>query len=88
MEVIEVINEYAKANGYDGFVGDECGCSLEDPAPCGNCTDCSFGYVCPCETCDPEFKENCSAYNGGDFEYMVLPEKCEMRLKMEGKMQD
>ena len=89
MEVIEVIKEYAKANGYDGLVGNECGCSFEDPVPCGgDCSACSFGYVCPCETCDPECEDNCNAYNRGDFDYMVLPEKCEMRLKMESKMQD
>ena len=89
MTVEDVIRKYAKQNGFDGLVGDGCGCSFEDPMPCGwDCSACSFGYVCPCDTCEPEFKENCSAYNSCEFESMVLPEKCEMRLKMEGKMQD
>lgn len=89
MEVIEVIKEYAKANGYDGLVGNECGCSFEDLAPCGgDCSACSFGYVCPCETCEPEFKENCNAFNAGDFDDMVLPEKCEMRLRTEQRKAD
>jgi hypothetical protein len=80
----DLIMKYAKQNGFDGLVGEGCGCSIAHPMPCGgDGFECSFGYVCPCDTCEEDLRTNCAAYNGGDFEYMVLPEKCEMRLRIE-----
>lgn len=36
-KVIEIVTEYLKANGLDGLANsdDECGCFLDDLAPCG-----------------------------------------------------
>ena len=35
MTVEDVIMKYAKQNGFDGLVGDGCGCSITHPMPCG-----------------------------------------------------
>ena len=40
--VIEIVEEYCTANGYDGLAGDECGCGLNDR-----------GGIMPCEGFDP-----------------------------------
>lgn len=38
LTVKEIVVEYLRANGYDGLYNDEeCGCSLEDFMPCGEC---------------------------------------------------
>ena len=34
--VLEIVTEYLGANGFDGlWYDDECGCCVEDLAPCG-----------------------------------------------------
>lgn len=34
----EIVEEWLKAHGYGGLTNDEdCGCALEDLAPCGGC---------------------------------------------------
>lgn len=54
-DVRGIIADYLRAGGYDGLAGDECGCGLDDLAPCGEpfmgCMpawrwDCSDG-ICP-----------------------------------------
>lgn len=35
MTIEEIIKTWLKANGYDGLVNDECGCSLDEFCPCG-----------------------------------------------------
>ena len=35
--VKEILMDYLKAIGADGLAGDECGCGLDDFAPCGCC---------------------------------------------------
>lgn len=35
MTVRDVLRDWLKVNGYAGLAGDECGCSLDDLAPCG-----------------------------------------------------
>lgn len=42
----DIVTDYLKTNGYDGLYNeDECGCLLDDLAPCWDCTfDCRPGY--------------------------------------------
>lgn len=84
--VEEALKEYAKQHGFDGLIGDgdACGCSIDDGLyqACYALT-CALGYVCPCKFCEAEIRENCNAFDYGDLECMVLPEKCEMRIKIE-----
>lgn len=44
--VIDMVAKYLKKNGFDGLYSDgECGCLLEDLAPCGNLLgDCKPGF--------------------------------------------
>jgi hypothetical protein len=55
MNVREIVEEYLKANGFDGLAGDECGCQIGDLAPCGsecmNMDDCEPGYLHECDAC-------------------------------------
>ena len=46
MDVKEIVEEYLKANGYDGlFVEDCCACELDDLFPCHEyCGECIAGY--------------------------------------------
>ncbi len=46
MTVGEIVAKYLKANGYDGLRNDDCGCSLEDFAPCmeGVMSNCEAAY--------------------------------------------
>ncbi len=32
--VTEIVIKYLRENGFDGLCGDECGCGIEDLAPC------------------------------------------------------
>lgn len=55
--VKNIVIEYLQKNGFDGLtnVDLECGCHLEDFAPCGQvCEDCEAGYQVPCDcgSCD------------------------------------
>lgn len=48
MTVLEIVREYLKENGYDGLCNPEleCGCGLDDLAPCGEMgMDCEPAYV-------------------------------------------
>ena len=63
-KIEKVIKEYAKQYGYTGLFNSdiECGCLLNDLAPCGNdCLLCEFGYWTKCENC--EEKETCELHN-------------------------
>ena len=64
--VSDIIVEYLKENDFDGLYNDDCGCPINDLAPC-NCEaimTCIPGYEmeCDCETaCDPHigpYKKN------------------------------
>lgn len=48
-ESIQMVAEWLKANNYDGlYVSGECGCLLDDLAPCGEyCSECTPGYKLP-----------------------------------------
>ncbi len=60
MNVKEIIQKYLKANEFDGLFEDgECGCLIDDLAPCGSdaLLDCKPGYKrLPTEHEDPEFE--------------------------------
>ncbi len=43
MTVYEIIFEYLSKNGFDGLCTDECGCLLDDLAPC--CSECVMDCV-------------------------------------------
>jgi hypothetical protein len=49
--VLEIIERYLRANGFDGLysLDGECGCELGDLEPCcESVTHCRPGYRCPC----------------------------------------
>lgn len=49
-DVRGIIIEFLTAHGYEGLAGNECGCDLDDLAPCGSCVplDCEAGYRWRC----------------------------------------
>ena len=48
MNVEQIVTEWLVANGYDGLVGEECGCFVGDLMPCGldssGCPRCVAGH--------------------------------------------
>ena len=47
MTVYDIIKEYLLTKGFDGLVGDDCGCSLDDLVPCEfACGYCAPAYLC------------------------------------------
>ena len=67
MDVKEIVEEYLKANGYDGlynYVG--CGCALDDLDACGEISPCCEpGYKRICEISCPIDKKECDLYAEG-----------------------
>lgn len=60
--VREIVVAYLKKHGYDGLCTDDCGCGLDDLAPCGECMDlCVPGYKRPAED--------------DDYDFIITPEK-------------
>ena len=51
MTAIEIIANYLKENGFDGLYSEECGCFLNELAPCdlGIPFECQPGYKCKAE---------------------------------------
>ncbi len=50
MNVVEIIEAYLRANGFDGLYTDDCGCQLGDLMPCdGGVGECCPGYRQPCD---------------------------------------
>lgn len=49
-DVRGIIIEFLTAHGYEGLAGNECGCGLDDLAPCGPCVplDCEAGHRWRC----------------------------------------
>jgi len=48
MDVKAIIREYLEDNGFDGLCGDQCGCKIDDLAPCDGChsiSECVPGYL-------------------------------------------
>jgi hypothetical protein len=53
MTVKEILKKYLVDNGFDGLVGDECGCDLKDLIPdCDMIDDCEAGYKVGCDCHD------------------------------------
>lgn len=51
MNIKEIVAEYPKSKGFDGLWSPnaECGCKVDDLAPCGGpMEDCEAGYLMPC----------------------------------------
>lgn len=45
MEVIQIVELHIKNNGFDGLYSDECGCFIDDLAPCCEIQgSCRAGY--------------------------------------------
>lgn len=51
MQVTEIVKDWLKSHGYDGLYTDECGCRIEDLAPCGGegMSECCAGVYKPCD---------------------------------------
>ena len=66
MDVRQIVEQWLRANGYDGLVSwmDDCGCLCDDLMPCGcDCiANCTPGYKVPCA--DPIHCEVYGACNG------------------------
>jgi len=75
MIVSQIIKKYLEENGFDGLMGDECGCSKDALIPCEFCNgDCEPAYVRKCigEKC----LNKCDAYDekgGGTDCYSTKP---------------
>ncbi|GAH92514.1 unnamed protein product [marine sediment metagenome] len=61
--VIQIIDKYLRKNGFDGLYNDECGCELDDLAPCESMpNECKPGY----KTKTPD---------GDEEEWIITPQK-------------
>jgi hypothetical protein len=70
LTVIAMVSERLRANGSDGLVSEngECGCELDDLAPCGEMAeDCAAAKRAPCPGGDA-----CDAGEGSDHFHMRL----------------
>lgn len=64
--VIDLVWAGLRARGYDGLFSDECGCSVDDLAPCGEIQfDCEAGYR----------HEGCSTGCGEGCDFHIKPDK-------------
>ncbi len=62
MRVKEIVKEYLKQHGFDGLYNDQCGCEVDDLAPCSEFGwDCKPGYKTSC------IPESCPADGECDF---------------------
>lgn len=49
MNVRQIVEQWLRANGYDGLSGLDCCCEVNDLMPCGEYVDgCEAGYKVPC----------------------------------------
>jgi len=66
MTVEEIIKEYLTTNGYDGLCCEDCGCGIDDLAPCGDMRlDCVPAYKdnsCPDKAICEYAREDCCCY--------------------------
>jgi len=75
MNAKKIVIAYLKENGYDGLAGDDCGCGIDDFAPCGE----GIGYCKPaykvkadCDNCDVR----CDAVGVADYCYKTKKGDC------------
>lgn len=62
MTAKEIIIKYLKDNGFDGLCGEDCGCGIDDLAPCDMPMDCEPAYKHICGENKPEdckMREDC-----------------------------
>ena len=62
-DVLDIVKQYLIDNGYDGLYADECGCFVDDLAPCCD----YFGH------CDPGYKVKMN--DEGEIGWGVGPKK-------------
>ena len=49
MEIRQIVEQWLRANGYDGLTTVDCGCVVDDLMPCGECiANCKAGYKVSC----------------------------------------
>lgn len=59
MNVQEIVIQYLRQNGFDGlYYPGECGCEINDLAPCGEMTG----------QCEPGVKKSCTCGEGCDWD--------------------
>jgi hypothetical protein len=61
MTVKEIVKDWLKGHGYEGLCEDECGCGLDDFAPCADG---------PFPTCKPAMTKVLTAENINDYYYL------------------
>lgn len=66
MTIREIVRKWLEENGFDGLCGEECGCAIDDFAPCVNwdCVgilDCKPAYRIKCKGLACENK--CDGYD-------------------------
>lgn len=62
----DIVDQWLRANGYDGLAGEECGCECGDLMPCDdpNIDNCVPGHKIPCPTPDDcEYMFGCTTPN-------------------------
>jgi len=62
--VLEMVETYLKAHGYDGLYYDDCGCRIGDLAPCSHINEnCRAGYLQTDGMVGPEYTIRCPQCN-------------------------
>lgn len=75
MAVIEIVKKHLVENNFDGLCYEDCGCGIDDLAPCGNITEkCDAAYKHICTSCN--YAITCCDNDGRDINgYCFKPEK-------------
>lgn len=68
INVESITLDYLLKNGYEGLFNDDCGCSIDDTAPCGDCP----------LTCKPGYK---LLTPGGECDFVIVPEQDDTDVK-------
>lgn len=77
MTIKEIIMNYLKENGYDGLLGDNCACGIDDICPCDDdgLLECEPAYktVCDRAKCWRDDDYYCDGETGGDCYTTIKP---------------